>query len=170
MCVCVCVYACACTCVPFPFINCHFAYGPHWLSLLYPEAVLCPSGTNIPPSLLSCSLPLLPHPLSPVFVSYSLPFVPLGQINLLCAENLVLGVLGWNPCLPLHKLGNFICPPSPNSTHAEKTPPPTWKNPELIQSPEVGAEDPWVWGRYFWLKLRGVYKFKWGPKKKKSSF
>jgi hypothetical protein len=41
------------------------------------------------------------------------------------------------------------------------------KNPELIQSPEVGAEDPWVWGRYFWLKLRGVYKFKWGPKKKK---
>ena len=28
----------------------------------------------------------LPHPLSPVIVSYSLPSVPLGQVNFLCAE------------------------------------------------------------------------------------
>lgn len=47
------------------------------------------SGTNTPgPSPLFPSL--LPGPLSPVFVSYSLLFVPLGQINLLCVENLVL--------------------------------------------------------------------------------
>ena len=51
-----------------------------------------PLGQITLPSL-PCCLPFLPHPLSPVFVSYSLPFVPLGQINLLCAENLVLGVL-----------------------------------------------------------------------------
>ena len=31
--------------------------------------------------------------LSSVFVSYSLPFVPLRKINLLCTENLILGVL-----------------------------------------------------------------------------
>jgi hypothetical protein len=36
---------------------------------------------------------LLLHLLSPVFVSYSLPVVPVVQVNLLYAENLVLGVL-----------------------------------------------------------------------------
>ena len=36
-------------------------------------------------------LPLLPSSLSPVLLSYPLPSVPPGQINLLCAENLVLG-------------------------------------------------------------------------------
>jgi hypothetical protein len=45
----------------------------------------------LPP--LPCSLPFLCHPIFPVFVSYSLPFFPLGQINLHCAENLDLGVL-----------------------------------------------------------------------------
>ena len=54
------------------------------LSPLYPEAGLCP----VPLSSFPCSLPHLP---SPVFVSYSLPSVPLGQIHLLCAENLVWG-------------------------------------------------------------------------------
>lgn len=58
-----------------------FSYVPS-LSLLYPEAVLCP---------LPSSLPLLSHPPFPDLVSYSLPFVPLGQANLLCTENLVLG-------------------------------------------------------------------------------
>lgn len=63
-----------------------FAHG----SPLYPEAVLCPSETNTPsPSPLYPSLP--PHPLS--LVSYSLSSVPLGHINLPCAENLVLGCL-----------------------------------------------------------------------------
>lgn len=37
-------------------------------------------------------MPGLPCPLSPVFVSHSLPSVSLGQINLHCAENLTLGV------------------------------------------------------------------------------
>lgn len=38
----------------------------------------------------SCSLPLLPCPLCPVFVSYFLPFIPLGQIILLWEETLVI--------------------------------------------------------------------------------
>ena len=40
--------------------------------------------------LIRIRLPLLSHVLSSVFDSYSLPFAPLGQINLLCAENLIL--------------------------------------------------------------------------------
>ena len=51
------------------------------LSPLYPEAVLCPPGINT----------LL------VFVSHSLSFASLGQINLLCAENLVLS---WTDSFP----------------------------------------------------------------------
>lgn len=39
--------------------------------------------------------PPSPCLLSPVFVSYSLLFSPLGQISLLYAKNLVLGVLSW---------------------------------------------------------------------------
>lgn len=35
----------------------------------------------------------LPHPLSPVFVSYSLPFDSLGQMNLFSAKNFFLGCL-----------------------------------------------------------------------------
>lgn len=71
-----------------------FAYGPR-LSLLYPEAVLCLSGTNIPPPSPG-SFPLLPRPLSPVCL-LSLPSIPLGQIHLLCAENLVLECLVLTP-------------------------------------------------------------------------
>jgi hypothetical protein len=59
-----------------------FATGP-CLSPLHPEAILCPARRKIPP----------PSPL-PVFSSLSCPqsfvFVPQGQINLLCAENLIL--------------------------------------------------------------------------------
>lgn len=59
------------------------------LSPFYPDAVLCLSGRNMSaPS--SCSLPLLSCPLCPVFVSYFLPFVPLGQIIFLWAENLAI--------------------------------------------------------------------------------
>lgn len=56
------------------------------------RGVLCP-----PPGQIPCQPSLVPfpppHPLSLVFVSYSLPPVPLGQINLFCPENLVLGGL-----------------------------------------------------------------------------
>lgn len=62
---------------------------------------VCPLSNHIPLSCsplgqvfllpLSCSLSLLSHPLPPAFVSYSLPFVSLGQMNLLCAKNLFLG-------------------------------------------------------------------------------
>jgi hypothetical protein len=91
------------------------------LSPLYPEAVLCPILGQISLPLLPCSLPLLPHPLAPVFVSYSRLLVPLGQINLLCAENLVLRLLSQyqtlhNPCL-----GIFLWVSWPNkSTHCSK--------------------------------------------------
>jgi hypothetical protein len=47
---------------------------------------LFPSWTNTP-----FLLSLLPFTLA-LYLLYSLPSVPLGQINLLCAENLVLGV------------------------------------------------------------------------------
>ena len=74
-----------------------FGYGTH-LSLLCLEAVFCLSGTNIPYS--SCFVLIFPSPLSffyPVFVFYSPFFPPLGQINLLCAENFLLVCLGQIP-------------------------------------------------------------------------
>lgn len=51
---------------------------------------------------LLCFLPLLPHPLFSVSVFYSLPSVPLGKMNLLCARNLVLVVQ--RQYLPFQKL------------------------------------------------------------------
>lgn len=61
-----------------------FDYGQR-LCLLYPEAGLCPLGTNAhPPSL---------FPSASAFASYSQPCVPLRQLNLLCSENLVVRVL-----------------------------------------------------------------------------
>ena len=65
------------------------------LSPLYPEAVLfLPkiSTPPFPPSPAPWFRPLSPHPLSPVFVSYLLSFVSLGQMDLLCVKNLVWGV------------------------------------------------------------------------------
>lgn len=44
---------------------------------------------------LPCSLPPFPHPLSPVLVSDFHPSVPLWLINLVGAENLLLGVLSF---------------------------------------------------------------------------
>jgi hypothetical protein len=38
-----------------------------------------------------CSFPPSPYSLSPVFVFYSLPFVPLGQINLLLSPKHLFG-------------------------------------------------------------------------------
>jgi hypothetical protein len=72
----------------FPLINCHFAYRSH-LSSLYGEADFCLSSAYIP-SPLPCSLHFLLYPLSSIFVSYSLPFVPLEQLNPMCVQNLVL--------------------------------------------------------------------------------
>ena len=65
------------------------------LSIQRQSFVLFPFGKNIP-AFSPWSLHLLPLPLSPVFVSNSLPSVPLGQINLSCAENLILRVLSQN--------------------------------------------------------------------------
>ena len=56
-------------------------------SPLYPKAVLWAPSMPLP--LLFCSLLLLPYPLSLAFVSNSMFFVSLGQINLLCTKNLV---------------------------------------------------------------------------------
>ena len=70
-----------------------FSHLPH-LSPLYPEPVRCPPffWDKCP-----CLVSLVPFPFSlilpPDFVSYSLSSAPLGQINLLCVENLVLGIL-----------------------------------------------------------------------------
>jgi hypothetical protein len=62
------------------------------LSILRQSFVPFLGQIPLPPH--SCSLSPLPCPLFPdVFVSYSLAFVPLGQINVLCAVNLVL----WGP-------------------------------------------------------------------------
>lgn len=69
------------------------SFGP-CLSLLYPDAVLCPQRTNIPAS------SLVPFPFSLIlyFLSLSHILCPLVQINLLCAENLILGLL--TRCFP----------------------------------------------------------------------
>lgn len=76
--------------------------------LLYPEAVLCPplGQTLLLPLPGSC--PLLP--LSPIFVSYFLLSVPLGQINLLCAENLVWGGPETAPTLSAQAAHKLIIP------------------------------------------------------------
>ena len=60
-----------------------FSHGWH-LPSLYSEAVLCPCGANAPPPL---SHPLPFSLILDFFVSYSRPFVSLGQINQFCAEN-----------------------------------------------------------------------------------
>lgn len=71
-----------------------FTYGPH-LFLLCLETVLCPLRVNIPSPTplppLSPSLVLFLFSLCPwfsVFVPSFLLFLPLGQINFLCAQNL----------------------------------------------------------------------------------
>lgn len=84
---------------PFPFTNLHFPVGH--VCLLSPEAVLCPpllptSGKY--PSLSPSSFPFFPV-LYLLSVSYSLPSIPLGQINL-CAEKLVLLCPGPIPIFP----------------------------------------------------------------------
>lgn len=72
---------------PFYLYKVPFVYE---LFPLYTQSVLClPTPRQIPIPLLSCFLPLFPHPLSPVFVS--LPPLSLCG-NLLCAEELDLGV------------------------------------------------------------------------------
>lgn len=84
---------------PFPFINCHLPMGHICLSPLYPLSIQSQSLSlqGKYPSLPSrVPFPFsLTHPLSPVFVFCFLPSVPLGQINLLCAENTDWGVLWW---------------------------------------------------------------------------
>ena len=67
-----------------------FSYVPS-LSSLSPEAVLCPPG-QIP----------LPLSLAPFLYPLSLPFVPLGWINLICAENMVWG--SWGNTIPFTAL------------------------------------------------------------------
>lgn len=84
------------------------------------------SETNIPaPSPLFPSAS--PSPSISHFVSYSLQSVPLGQINFLCTENLVLGVPSRYHCLTDGALGatkhaNLICcrPPTncSNASHS----------------------------------------------------
>lgn len=68
--------------------------------LHFPETDICPSGANIPSSL-PCPFSLLPHPLSLVFVSSSLPF----------PENLVLVWPVWT--LVTYEIGEM----EPNASH-----------------------------------------------------
>lgn len=63
---------------PFPFINCHL-----------PSVHVCPPSIQRNKYTFPF-FPLIFGPLSPISVSHPLSFVPLGQINFLCAENLVL--------------------------------------------------------------------------------
>lgn len=73
---------------PHTFMKRHFLYAMSVSSLS--EAVLCcphPLWDKYPFSL---SLVPFPYFLMLYFGSNSLPFVPLAQINLLCAENLIL--------------------------------------------------------------------------------
>lgn len=58
------------------FINCHLLLG-HVSLLSIQRQSIVPLGHIYLPPPLPFSLPLLPFPLSLVFVSYSLPFVPL---------------------------------------------------------------------------------------------
>lgn len=70
----------------FTFINCHLPIGPY-LSSLHPEAIFCSSWTkSLTPFPCSCSF--FPHFPTPILVTFSLPFVPLGKISLFFADNL----------------------------------------------------------------------------------
>ena len=74
---------------PFLFINFHLPTDHICLLSTQWQSFVPPRQTSLPYPLFPS---LFPSPLSPVFDSYSLSLVPLGQINLLCAEILVFGV------------------------------------------------------------------------------
>jgi hypothetical protein len=78
------------TLLPLSFVKCHWPRG-HGCLLSVQRQSFYPSRKKIPSSTPLFSSPSPSSP-SPVFVSYSLDFVCLGQINLLCVENLHLGM------------------------------------------------------------------------------
>lgn len=75
----------------FTLINHHLPMGCNYLSSTERRSFVPLEQISLPP--VSCSLPLLSHLLSPLFISNSLPSIPLMQRNLLCAENFTLGIL-----------------------------------------------------------------------------
>lgn len=76
---------------PLTIINCLLSIGHvHFLSF-HRQSFVSVGQTSLP--LLLGFFSLFSVLLSPVFVFYSLLFVPLKQINLLCTENLVWGCL-----------------------------------------------------------------------------